>query len=421
MSAFLPAPAPLPQELIDTIIDEAQYDVSTLISLTSASPCCARARTYLYRAIDLSQRSSAIRFFHLCVMDGRIRSYVQSIYVETLSTPDYTDFHHILQSLTEVQELTISGEYECIPPVLRGVFMTYNLSALTLKDMEFDYADLQAFVRPYPTLRRLSAFEVKVEEQEAPNAAENGQRSLESLSLSQTDFFTRASRGIGHGIPFILADIRRLVLMNTMASLNDLQQMLNVVHQPLEELYIYEPLILRGGGGAPTLDLTKISTLTLEIAVADSGPGKIQWTAHHFASRPVDKVCTTEINFVLTFPEGWHVVRSVQADIRRIQFQGAWDTLAVLLAGHLKSKIERVRIIMSNQDSMERSGFLVMARGLSEVWLQSVRRRLTDVGGRSIKVGAIFREAETQPILPRSNGTYAWEVTNHLIYRSHST
>lgn len=238
------APAPLPQELIDTIIDESQYDVSTLISLTSASRCCARARIHLYRAIDLSQRSSAIRFFHLCVMDDRIRSYVQSIFVETLSTPDYTDFHHILQSLTEVQELTISGEYECIPPVLRGVFMTYNLSALTLKDMEFDYADLQAFVRPYPTLRRLSAFEVKVEEQVAPNAAENGQRSLESLSLSQTDFLTRASKGIGHGIPFILADIRRLVLMNTMASLNDLQQMLHVVHQPLEELYIYEPLIL---------------------------------------------------------------------------------------------------------------------------------------------------------------------------------
>ncbi|KAK0194616.1 hypothetical protein F5146DRAFT_1036713 [Armillaria mellea] len=420
MSALLPAPPPLPQEVIDTIIDEAQYyDVSTLISLTNAARCCARARIHLYRAIDLSQRSSAIRFFHLCAEDGRIASYVQSIYVETLSTPDYTEFHHILRSLTEVQELTISGEYECVPPVLRGVFMTYNLSALTLKDMEFDYADLQAFVRPYPTLRRLSAFEVKVEEQEAPNAAENGQRSLESLSLSQTDFFTRASQGIGHGIPFILADIRRLVLMNTMESLNDLQQMLDVVHQPLEELYIYEPLILRPGGGAPTLDLTKILTLTLEIAVVDEGPGALQWTAHHFASRAVDKVCTTEINLVLTFPEGWHDVRSVQADIRRIQFQGAWDTLAAVLAGHLKAKIERVRIIMSNQDSMERSGFPVMARELNEVWLQYAHQRLTDAGGRSIKVGAIFREVETQPILPRSNGTYAWEVTNHLICRSH--
>ncbi len=110
---------------------------------------------------------------------------------------------------------------------------------------------------------------------------------------------------------------------------------------------------------------------------------------------------------------------SVQADIRRIQFQAAWDTLAVLLAGHLKSKVERVRIIMSNQDSMERSVFIIMARALSEAWLQSASRRLTDTGRRSIKVGPIFREVETQPILPRSDGTYAWEVTNHLIYRSH--
>ncbi|KAK0224098.1 hypothetical protein IW262DRAFT_1548208 [Armillaria fumosa] len=309
MSAPLPAPDHLPQELIDTIIDEVKYDVSTLISLRSAQQAFARARIHLYRAIDLSKRSRAIEFFHLCAVDKQIKSYVQSIYVETLSTPDYNDFHHILRGLTEVQELTISGEYECIPPVLRGVFMTYNLSALTLKDMEFDYADLQAFVRPYPNLRRLSAFEVKVEEQVAPNAAENGQRSLESLSLSQTDFFTRASQGIGHGIPFILADIRCLVLMNTMTSLNDLQQMLNVVHRPLEELYIYEPLILRGSGGAPILDLTKISTLTLEIAVAGEGPGALKWTAHHFASRPIDKACTSEINFVLTFPEGWHGVR----------------------------------------------------------------------------------------------------------------
>ncbi|KAK0484502.1 hypothetical protein IW261DRAFT_841597 [Armillaria novae-zelandiae] len=408
MSAPLPSPSHLPRELIDTIIDEAQYDISTLVSLRSASRDCDRARIHLYRAIDLSKRSRAIQFFQFCAVDGEIKSYVRSIYVDTSSTPDYTDFRHILQGLTEVQELTISGEYECIPPVLRDVFMTYNLTALTLEDMEFDYADLQAFVRPYPTLRRLSTFEVEVEEQVAPNAAENGQCSLESLFLSQTDFFTRASQGIGHGVPFILADIRRLVLMNTMTSLNDLQQMLNVVHQPLEELYIYEPLILRGGGSFPALDLTKISTLTLEIAVASEGPGALKWTTQHFASRPVDKVCTTEINFMLTFPEGWHDA-SVQADIRRIQFQGAWDTLAALLAKHLKSKVERVRIIMSNQDSMERSGFLVMARGLNESWLQYARRRLTAAGGKSIKVGAIFREVETQPILPRSNGTYAWE------------
>lgn len=409
MSAPLPAPDHLPQELIDTIVDEVKYDVSTLISLRSAQRAFARASIHLYRAVDLSERSRTIQFFDLCAGDKRIKSYVQSIYVETLTTPDYTDFHHILRGLTDVQELTISGEYECIPPVLRGVFMTYNLSALTLKDMEFDYADLQAFVRPYPNLRWLSAFEIEVEEQVAPNAAENGQRSLESLSLSHTDFFTRASQGMGHGIPFILADIRRLVLRNTVTSIDDLQHMLNAVHQPLEELYIYEPLLLRGDGGVPTLDLTKVSTLTLEVAVAIEGPGPLKWTAHHFASRHIDKACTSEINFVLTFPERWHDVRSAEADIRRIHFQSAWDTLAALLAEHLKSKVERVRIIMSNQESMERSGFLVMAQGLNEAWLQYARRRLTAAGGKSIEAGAIFRKFETQPILPRSNGTYAWE------------
>ncbi|KAK0205528.1 hypothetical protein DFS33DRAFT_1383436 [Desarmillaria ectypa] len=414
MSALLPALLPLPQELIDTIIDEAQYDFSTLLSLTNASRCCARARIYLYRTIDLSQRRKATRFFYLCAMRDQIKSYVQSIYIETWSTADYTEFRHILESLTKVQDLTISGEYECIPPDLRGAFASYNLSTLTLKEMEFDYADLQAFVRPYPNLRRLMAFEVHVEENVVPNADENGERSLESLSVSQTDFFTKASKGTGHGVPFILADIRCLLLMNTMENLDELQQVLNVVHQPLEELYIYEPLVLRGGGDVSTLDLTRISVLTLEIAVADEGPGAIQWTVHHFASRPFDTVCTTEINFVLTFPGGWHDGRSfdpVQANFRRIQFQGAYDALAVLLAGHLKSKVERVKIIMSNQHDMKRSEFLVMARALNEVWLQSAHRRLTSVGRRlTVKVGAIFREVEMQPIVPRSDGTYDWEL-----------
>ncbi|KAK0460698.1 uncharacterized protein EV420DRAFT_226781 [Desarmillaria tabescens] len=244
MSVLLPVLPPLPQELIDSMIDEAQYDFLTLLSLMNASPCCTRARIYLYRTIDLSQRRKATRFFHLCIMRDEIKSYVQSVYIETWSTPDYIEFRHILEGLTKVQDLTISGEYECIPPELRGVFASYNLSTLTLEEMVFDYADLQAFVRSYPNLRRLMVFDVNVEENVAPNAGAIGQLSLESLSVSQTDFLTEASKSTGHGVPFILADIRRLFLMHTMKNLNELQRVLHAVHQPLEELYMYEPLVL---------------------------------------------------------------------------------------------------------------------------------------------------------------------------------
>ncbi|KAG7445235.1 uncharacterized protein BT62DRAFT_933046 [Guyanagaster necrorhizus] len=413
MSAPIPVPSPLPQELLDAIIDEVQYDFSTLISLNNASRCCARARIYLYRAIDLREPSRAMQFFHLCATNNQIKSCVRSIYIETWTVVDYTEFHHILEDLTEVRDLTISGEYECIPPGLRGVFMSYNLSTLTLQEMEFDYADLQTFVKPYPNLRWFRAYDVSLseEEQVAPNAAETGLRSLESLSLSQTDFFTKAVKRTDHGIPFILANIRRLFLRDTMDNLNDLQRVLNVVHQPLKELYLSEPSILFGGADVPTLDLTKISTLTLEVAVAD-GPGAIQWLIYHFSSRPLDKVCTTEINFVLTVTEEWHDEMNhdpVQADFRRRQFQAAWDALEVLLIVHPMPTVEGVRIIMSNQYNMRKSDFIVIARALSEAWLQSPLRRLANAGRTLIKVGVIFREVEKQPIVPRSDGTYAWE------------
>ncbi|KAK0212374.1 hypothetical protein DFS33DRAFT_21623 [Desarmillaria ectypa] len=148
----------LPQELIDSFIDEFKYDQQTL--KTCALGCRAflpRVRTLRFQNISLVRKDQSSSFIALCRSSLHITTYITSLGIKLVSVgSDSVSLFQLLSTLQHLRLFHCFNLDELLPYIL-----TKNLSSLTLDTVSFeDSTKLKAFVALFPSLRRLSLVEI---------------------------------------------------------------------------------------------------------------------------------------------------------------------------------------------------------------------------------------------------------------------
>ncbi|KAK0459183.1 uncharacterized protein EV420DRAFT_307188 [Desarmillaria tabescens] len=280
----------LPQELIDSFIDEFKYDQRTL--RTCALVCWAflpRVRTLRFQNINLMRKNQSSSFIVLCRASPQITTYVTSVTIKLASV--WEDAKLVLPLLPNLQHLRLfhcssfGRLLPCIP--------TKKLTSLTLDTASFeDSTKLKAFLTLFPNLRQLSLVEIMFHRTRDSFSAIQGNLHLDALAI---DFGNKV-------VDFTLCpvkDLRRLAARFNISCVPPLRILLRDNHDSLQDLYL-QFFSKLPDSDVPSIDLSltrRLQNITFEVWQGSGtafGRSALKWSMRTLATAP-----STNVRFLL--------------------------------------------------------------------------------------------------------------------------
>ncbi|KAF9030841.1 hypothetical protein BDZ89DRAFT_1159175 [Hymenopellis radicata] len=243
---------PLPQELIDIIIDESclSGDIHDLNSLSQVSRAfLPRTRDHLFRQVRITSRRQCCRFRAICCSSPRVAHHVKTL---TLNFFYYNKLNQsaeladILARLSDLDNIVIEGfKWGALLDRSQKALLAHPFQSITLCDASFpDLHALCAFIDASPGLKSLSMSSIGiVDEREREHVHEPVEISVLSVGGRQDVIYDAM---ILHACPVSLNRLRSAVLV--LESPHDFHVMkdilraascfleeLTVLHRPFED------------------------------------------------------------------------------------------------------------------------------------------------------------------------------------------